>query len=155
MPQCKHTKKADDAAANEEKAKALSHGKQRDQKIYLTQEVWAKRELFSTECKKFLIGLLTRDVNKRLGSGAGGFRAIKDHDWFEPLDWDRLAEGTVTAPYIPKKEVNAKEEAKMKTCAATPRPRHLCPTLTPLPLWLTPARPLACTLASRRPTTCS
>jgi len=101
-----------------DKAKILSNSKQRDQKIYLTQEVWAKRDLLSRECVKFLSGLLTRNVNDRLGCGPNGFAKIKEHDFFESamtLDWDKLEEGNATAPYIPKKEVNAKAEGKMKT----------------------------------------
>ena len=116
--QQKHTAKKDDAAAEEAKKKLLSVSKERDQKIYLTQEVWCKRDLVSRETQKFLTGMLTRDVNKRLGCGPGGMRNIKDikeHDFFEQIDWDKLEEGNATAPYIPKKEVNAKDEAKMKT----------------------------------------
>ena len=113
--QQKHTAKKDDAAAEEAKKKLLSVSKERDQKIYLTQEVWCKRDLMSRETQKFLTGMLTRDVNKRLGCGPGGMRNIKEHDFFEQIDWDRLEEGNATAPYIPKKEVNAKDEAKMKT----------------------------------------
>lgn len=115
IAQQKHTKGAGDAAATAAREKELSASKQRDQKIYLTQEVWAKKELMSRECVKFLNGLLTRDVNKRLGSGTGGIRNVKEDQFFESIDWDRLEEGNLTAPYIPKKEVNAKDEGKMKT----------------------------------------
>ena len=111
----KKTKNAEDAAAKAAREKELSASKQRDQKIYLTQEVWAKRDLLSRDAVKFLNGLLTRDVNKRLGCGPGGLQAIKEHDFFADIDWDRLEEGNLPAPYIPKKEVNAKDEAKMKT----------------------------------------
>jgi len=112
----KHTAKSQNAAAAAEKVKALSGSKQRDQKIYLTQEVWAKRDLLSRDAQRLLSGLLTRDVNKRLGCGPGGAREVKEADIFEEaIDWDKLEDGNLTAPYIPKKEVNAKEEAKMKT----------------------------------------
>jgi len=114
---CKHTAKAEDAAVKAEKEKALSQSKQRDQKIYLTQEVWCKKELVSGDTRKFLSGLLTRNVNQRLGCGPGGFQNIKEADFFETnnIDWDKLEEGTLTAPYIPKRGVNAKDEGKMKT----------------------------------------
>ena len=115
----KHTKKVADRKSIAEKEKELSSSKQRDQKIYLTQEVWAKKEYFSKPAVDFLQGLLTRDVNKRLGSAAPArnWTEIKEHGWFasHKIDFDRLEQGAVVAPYIPKKEVNAKEEAKMKT----------------------------------------
>lgn len=115
VAQQKHTAKKDDKVADEAKKKELSASKERDQKIYLTQEVWCKKELFDREAVKFLNGLLTRDVNKRLGCGPSGFRNIKDHPFFEQIDWDKLETQNQTAPYIPKKEVNAKDESKMKT----------------------------------------
>ena len=99
----------------EEAKKALSASKERDQKIYLTQEVWCKKDLLDRETVRFLSGLLTRDVNKRLGCGPGGMRNIKDHSFFEQINWDKLETQNQTAPYIPKKEVNAKDESKMKT----------------------------------------
>ena len=115
IAQCKHTKKAQTAEDAAKKEKELSESKKRDHKIYLTQEVWAKKELLSREAQRFVGGLLTRNVNARLGCGPGGFRNVKEHDWFEDIDWDKLEMQTATAPYIPKKEVNAKEESKMKT----------------------------------------
>jgi len=119
IAQCKHTKKADTVEEQEKKAKELSASRQRDQKIYLTQEVWVKKGVVSRECEKFLRSLLTRDVNKRLG--CHGFPQVKEHDWFQSnnVDYAKLESGTAVAPYIPKKEVNAKEEAKMKTFNTT------------------------------------
>jgi len=81
--------------------------------------VWAKKELIgSRETVQFLSGLLTRDVNHRLGCGPSGLRDLKEHEFFESkhnIDFDALEVGNSIAPYIPKKEVNAKEEGKMKT----------------------------------------
>jgi len=125
-----HTAKGAAETDDAEKAKALSNSKQRDQKIYLTQEVWAKKELISKDCGKFLNELLTRNVNERLGCGPSmkqNFSRIKGHDFFKSTFrleessssgstfWERLEGGNMPAPYIPKKEVNAKEEGKMKT----------------------------------------
>ena len=117
----KHSKSGVDAAALAEKQKELSASKQRDQKIYLTQEVWAKKSLLDRTTQKFLGGLLTRDVNQRLGCGPGNFSKIKEHDFFTQngplgqINWDKLEDQSRTAPYIPKQEVNAKDESKMKT----------------------------------------
>jgi len=115
----KHTAKKV-AATKVVDTKDLSHGKQRDLKIYLTQEVHVKKGSLSRECVKFLNGLLTRDVNKRLGCGANNFSNVKEHDWYQSgplgeLDWDKMDTQSKIAPYIPKQEVNAKDESKMKT----------------------------------------
>jgi len=113
----KHSKKAEDEREVADKQKELSHSKQRDQKIYLTQEVWMKKDMVSRPCQKFLMQMLTRDVNHRLGCGPNNFDEVKSHEFFEEnkIDFDRVEECTATAPYIPKKEVNAKDESKMKT----------------------------------------
>jgi len=42
----------------------------------------------SEKAKSFLTGLLTRDVDERLGSN--GFDEIKNHPFFEDIDWDKL-----------------------------------------------------------------
>ena len=80
-------------------------------------QVWAKRELLSREAASFLSGMLTRDVNQRLGCGPGGLANIREHEWFEShqIDWERLEAGALPAPFVPRREVNAKDEAKMKT----------------------------------------
>ena len=59
--------------------------------------------------------LLTRDVNHRLGCGPVGVTSIREHDWFKSLDWGRLEKGSATAPYTPKKEVNAKVQNNITT----------------------------------------
>lgn len=112
--QKRSTKRAE-RAAEEAKDRMLTASKERDQRIYLTQEVWCKKELLDRETVSFLQGLLTRDVNKRLGCGPGGLQRVKAHPFFEQIDWDKLARGGLIAPYTPKKEVNAKDESKMKT----------------------------------------
>ena len=98
----------------------MSHLLRRFPNGKLTQEVWIKESLVSRETVKFLNGLLTRDVNKRLGCGPGGLTNVKEHDFFtqgpcNEINWDKLEDSSASAPYIPKKEVNAKDEAKMKT----------------------------------------
>jgi hypothetical protein len=42
-----------------------------------------------------------RDLTKRLGNIAGGVQNIKDHPWFEPIDWAALAAKQLRAPYVP------------------------------------------------------
>jgi len=49
-----------------------------------------------------LRGLLTRDPNKRLGSGTADAAEIKSHTFFEEIDWEKLAGGEVPSPWDPQ-----------------------------------------------------
>ncbi|KAJ4793192.1 Protein kinase family protein [Rhynchospora pubera] len=44
----------------------------------------------SSEAHSLLKGLLTKEANKRLGSGPGGSNEIKNHKWFKPINWKKL-----------------------------------------------------------------
>lgn len=108
------------AAVRQSQAAAtdLSKTKERDMKIYLTQEVWVKRELVSREARALLGGFLTRDVNRRLGcvgTMASALQGVKDNAWFGSIDWESLAKEEMAAPYLPRRAVNAKDESEMKT----------------------------------------
>jgi hypothetical protein len=63
---------------------------------------------FSTApCNSVLKGLLTRDVDKRLGCSRtsmfkiGGVRALKDHAFFSGLSWDALLAKQMRPPIVP------------------------------------------------------
>lgn len=47
-------------------------------------------------------GLLDKDPNERLGNGKLGLQNIKDHPWFESIDWENLLEKKIKPPFIPK-----------------------------------------------------
>ena len=44
--------------------------------------------------------LLTKEPNKRLGHVAA--KDIKDHPWFEKLNWDALLHRNIKPPFMPK-----------------------------------------------------
>jgi serine/threonine protein kinase len=50
--------------------------------------------------RKFLIDLLEKDPEKRLG--ANGVEEIMDHEYFESIDWEQLKLKNVKPPYNPK-----------------------------------------------------
>lgn len=56
----------------------------------------------SSNAKNLLRGLLTKDPNKRLGSGPKDADEIKPHQFFASIDWDKLSRGEVTPPWKPK-----------------------------------------------------
>ncbi|KAJ3105050.1 hypothetical protein HDU96_008730 [Phlyctochytrium bullatum] len=52
--------------------------------------------------KDCLKGFITRNVGERLGSReSGGEARIKNHPWFEGLDWAKLEAKELTPPFVP------------------------------------------------------
>jgi len=56
----------------------------------------------SAEAKSLLEGLLTREVDKRLGSGVEGGKAVKNHPFFKEIDFEKLEKREIDAPFKPK-----------------------------------------------------
>ncbi len=48
------------------------------------------------------VQLLTREVDKRLGSGPEGGKAVKNHPFFKDIDFDKLERREIEAPFRPK-----------------------------------------------------
>jgi hypothetical protein len=46
--------------------------------------------------------LLTREVEKRLGSGPEGGRSVKNHPFFKDLDFEKLERKEIEPPFKPK-----------------------------------------------------
>jgi len=55
----------------------------------------------SKEAQSLLVGLLTRDPAKRLGSGERGAEAVKGHTFFAGIDWAKLERKEYDAPFKP------------------------------------------------------
>ncbi|KAI8067991.1 kinase-like domain-containing protein [Gongronella butleri] len=55
----------------------------------------------SPEAKDFIHGLLTRDINKRLGVGEKGFRRLMQHPWVRHIDWNNLENKQAVPPFTP------------------------------------------------------
>jgi len=54
----------------------------------------------SPDAQSLLEGLLTRDVEKRLGSNSSN--DVKKHPFFKDIDWDKLEKREMEPPYKPK-----------------------------------------------------
>jgi len=54
----------------------------------------------SPDAQSLLEGLLTRDVDKRLGSQSS--QDVKKHPFFKDIDWDKLEKREMEPPYKPK-----------------------------------------------------
>jgi serine/threonine protein kinase len=55
----------------------------------------------SRPAKSVLQALLTKDPTRRLGSGPNDAQDIKNHIFFAEINWDKLANGEVAAPWKP------------------------------------------------------
>ena len=62
--------------------------------------------------------LLTRDPEKRLGSGS--FEEVMSHPWFRDIDWDKLYRKELPVPYMP--EVKDKLDTSMFSAEFTNLP---------------------------------
>lgn len=55
----------------------------------------------SRHAQNFLKGVLTRDVDKRLGSGPDGSKDVMKHPFFSCINWDKLQRREVPSPFKP------------------------------------------------------
>jgi len=56
----------------------------------------------SNSCKDLITKLLERDPKKRLGSSANDYKDIQKHAFFKSIDWQKLYNKEIEAPYKPK-----------------------------------------------------
>jgi len=61
---------------------------------------------FSEEAKDLITKLLDLDPKTRLGAGKNGFENLKNHKYFEDIDWDDLENKKITPPFVPNIEGN-------------------------------------------------
>lgn len=69
-------------------------------KTLIKQPRFPSRLIVSAEAKDFIIGLLQKNAEKRLGSIADSLE-IMNHPWFKSFNWGKLLEKTLPAPYTP------------------------------------------------------
>lgn len=66
------------------------------------------KEIFSKEAISLLTALLQKRPDNRLGCGPKGIEEIKEHPFFECIDWGLLEAGYIDPPFVPNKfDVNA------------------------------------------------
>ena len=70
----------------------------------------AFKDSLSDEAKNLLHALLEKDISKRLGCGAEGTKEVKNHPFFNDVDWDAVYRKELTPPIVPAFDVA--EEAK-------------------------------------------
>lgn len=55
----------------------------------------------SFEAKEFVLALLRRDPEKRLGAGRFGAIEVMRQSFFKDVDWDKMLAKKVTPPFVP------------------------------------------------------
>lgn len=72
-------------------------------------------EGFDSKLKSMIKHLLRRDLSKRFGNMVNGVKDIKEHRFFQSLDWVQLVEKKIAMPYEPKLiELSNKESNFLK-----------------------------------------
>ena len=56
----------------------------------------------SPNAHSLLEGLFRKDPEKRLGGGPEDAAAIRNHAWFEGVDWETVINKNVKVPFVPK-----------------------------------------------------
>merc|ERR1719359_2206458 len=69
------------------------------QKILSGKIVFPK--LFDKNAKGLVKKLLTADLGKRYGNLKNGVEDIKQHKWFNPIDWEKLLQKEIEPPFKP------------------------------------------------------
>lgn len=57
---------------------------------------------FTENAASFLKALLQRDPSKRIGASEKDAQELKDHPFFEGIDWEKIANMTFETAYVPK-----------------------------------------------------
>lgn len=58
-------------------------------------------ENLSYDCVDLIMGLLESDVSKRLGCGDKNMTKLKSHSWFKQIDFEKLENKEIIAPFVP------------------------------------------------------
>jgi len=77
-------------------------GKDLDEAVYNNKPVFPKDKL-TKNAIRLLDGLLQKKPENRLGCGPRGIQEIKEHAFFEKIDWGLLEAGYIDPPFIPRK----------------------------------------------------
>lgn len=86
-------------------------------KAVLEKKPQFPKEIFSKEAISLLTGLLQKKPEHRLGCGEKSIQEIKEHPFFESIDWGLLEAGYIDPPFVPNKfDVNA---ASLKVCSVS------------------------------------
>ena len=85
------------------------------------------KEIFSSTAKDLLVRLLEKEPSKRLGYLKGAAE-IKEHEWFESIDFGLLENGYLDAPFKPNVEELEAQAAELNFKVNNDKYRHITVT---------------------------
>lgn len=74
--------------------------------LYASVSIPRSPSHFSPILQDLVKKLLEKKVTRRLGCGRNGAMEVKQHPWFLPIDWDKLAKHQLPAPWIPDLDIS-------------------------------------------------
>lgn len=90
---------------------------------------------FPKDAKSLVKHLLVADLGKRYGNLKGGVNDIKDHRWFSGVQWKKILDKQLTAPYIPKVKGEGDTSNYSQYPEPTDQPRALKSSEDPFLNW--------------------
>nr|WOA00644.1 serum-glucocorticoid-inducible kinase [Haemonchus contortus] len=99
----------------------------------IVNETLKIKKSISTASTDIITGLLQKDRNKRMGSKKD-FKELEEHEFFKPIDWEKLLRHEIKAPFIPhidnETDVRniAEDFVKIKINPASLAPQNLAST---------------------------
>ncbi len=76
--------------------------------------------------KDLIRRLLTADKTKRIGCLRGGAEDIKNHKWFDRLNWDTVFRCAMPVPFVPKVRAWLRQRASQGILAEQPNCVCVC-----------------------------
>jgi len=73
-----------------------------DEAVYNNKPIFPKEKL-SKNAIRILDALLQKKPENRLGCGPRGIQEIKEHVFFEKIDWGLIEAGYIDPPFVPRK----------------------------------------------------
>lgn len=90
---------------------------------------------FPKDAKSLVRHLLVADLGKRYGNLKGGVNDIKSHRWFNNINWNKIFEQSINAPYLPKIKGDGDTSHFSNYPEQTEQPRALKPSDDPFLNW--------------------
>jgi len=81
----------------------------------------------TADAQSLLAGLLTRDADRRLGSGPDGANDVKRHPFFKDIDWEKLLRKEVEPSFKPKVKDAVMDTSQIDTVFTGERPEDSLP----------------------------
>eukprot|EP01095_Lingulamoeba_sp_RSL-Kostka_P018190 TRINITY_DN986_c0_g1_i1.p1 TRINITY_DN986_c0_g1~~TRINITY_DN986_c0_g1_i1.p1 ORF type:complete len:305 (+),score=91.56 TRINITY_DN986_c0_g1_i1:239-1153(+) len=73
--------------------------------MIIDKEIVIDDPILTDEAKDLIAQLLDRNISTRLGCREGGFEDIKNHPFFEGVNWEYVLETKYEPPFVPEKDV--------------------------------------------------